>query len=288
MLLTPRYDGPPVLRGEVPGDDPAVPLLRQRRRLAHVFAGLDGEQWAAPTRCARWSVQDVVAHLAGVNEAWATSFTGARAGAPTTIFHAFDPVTSPPRRVDAARRWSRAEALDRYVATTDALATSLDGVDARGLALTAESPLGHVALALVVHHALWDAWIHERDVLLPLGLVPAEEPDEVAACLAYVAALGPALLATGGSTRRATLCVEATGPGGGRVVVEVGPDVVVRSGPRARGAVLLAGHAVDLVEGLSLRVPLTVHVAAGDRWLLGGLAAAFDDAGGATSAGRAG
>ena len=44
----------------------------------------------------------------------------------------------------------------------------------------------------VLHHALWDAWIHERDVLLPLGVSPTEEPDEVAALLDWrVLALQP-------------------------------------------------------------------------------------------------
>ena len=34
-------------------------------RLDHFFAGLDAAGWAKPTRCAGWSVQDVLAHLAG-------------------------------------------------------------------------------------------------------------------------------------------------------------------------------------------------------------------------------
>jgi hypothetical protein len=158
--------------------------------------------------------------------------------------------------------------------------------------LVAESPLGHVALGLVAWHALWDAWIHERDLLLPLGLVPAEEPDEVAACLAYAAALGPALLADGGSTRRATLSVDATGPGGGRLVVEAGPDVVIPGGVLSPHGVLLTGRAVDLLEGLSLRIPLAVGVAAPDRWLQSGLAEVFEvgamSEAGAASVGRAG
>jgi uncharacterized protein (TIGR03083 family) len=34
-------------------------------RLDHFFAGLDAAGWAQPSRCAGWSVQDVLAHLAG-------------------------------------------------------------------------------------------------------------------------------------------------------------------------------------------------------------------------------
>lgn len=34
-------------------------------RIDHFFAGLDAAGWAKPSRCAGWSVQDVLAHLAG-------------------------------------------------------------------------------------------------------------------------------------------------------------------------------------------------------------------------------
>ena len=34
-------------------------------RLDHFFAGLDAVGWARPSRCDGWSVQDVLAHLAG-------------------------------------------------------------------------------------------------------------------------------------------------------------------------------------------------------------------------------
>ena len=63
MRLTPRYDDPTFLQLDLPMGDPAVPMLRQRRRLASLLGGLDDEQWAAASRCEGWSVQDVVAHL---------------------------------------------------------------------------------------------------------------------------------------------------------------------------------------------------------------------------------
>jgi hypothetical protein len=143
-----------------------------------------------------------------------------------------------------------------------------------GWSVTGESPLGHVALRLVLLHALWDSWIHERDVLLPLGLAPVLEPDEVVACLAYAAALGPALLAAGGSVRRGTLAVDGSEPEA-QIIVDVGSTVLLRL-DTAAGAARLTGRAVDLIEGLSFRAPLTADVADADRWLLSGLDAAFD------------
>ena len=70
MELSPRYDGPPIISiGGVP-DDQLVPLTRQRRRLEAMLADLATDEWAAPSRCDDWTVQDVVAHLAGVNTFW--------------------------------------------------------------------------------------------------------------------------------------------------------------------------------------------------------------------------
>jgi hypothetical protein len=39
---------------------------------------------------------------------------------------------------------------------------------------------------------------------------------------------------------------------------------------------VLRGRALDLIEGLSLRTTLAHDLAEGDRWMISGLAAAFD------------
>jgi uncharacterized protein (TIGR03083 family) len=279
VLLTPRYDGPSVLRLEPPGTDLAVPLVRQRRRLAAVLAGLEPRQWESPSRCEAWSVRDVVAHLVRTNQMWHISITAALAGEPTRLMHSFDPVANPARQVEAMRGWTSQQALDRFVETAEALADVVTGLDLADWSLRGETPLGHVGVDLVALHGLWDCWIHERDILLPLGIAPDEEPDEVLACLRYAAALGPALLATHGSTRRGTVAITATDPDA-HILVEAGPTVVIRDGEAQRGedgegpdAVHLAGPAVYLVEALTLRTELPAH---SDHWLLTSLAEAFD------------
>ena len=35
-----------------------------------------------------------------------------------------------------------------------------------------------MSVRLLAHHALWDAWVHERDIALPLGRTPDVEPDD--------------------------------------------------------------------------------------------------------------
>ena len=273
--MTPRYDDAPALQADGLISDPSIPLLRQRRRFADVLALLEPEQWSSATRCERWSVQDVVMHLVGVNQLWQLSFEGAHAGTPTRLFQYFDPAVTPAQHVAAMPEWTPSETLARFVETNDALAAVLADSDEDTWAQTGESPLGHVTLRLVAVHALWDSWIHERDVLLPLGITPVEEPDEVLACLWYAAALGPALLATRGSTRHGTLAVDATDPRV-QVVITAGPHVTVVPGVTRPDLAQLSGHAAELAEGLSFRQELAVVVASDDRWLLSGLDAAFD------------
>jgi uncharacterized protein (TIGR03083 family) len=275
VLLSPRYDGPPLLRLDGPVGDPAVPLLRQRRRLADTLAGLDADQWAAPTRCEGWSVQDVITHLISTNQFWTVSIAAGRNGAPTRLLATFDPVASPAEMVAAERGRSPAEVLDRFVTTNDAVATAVAQLDDAGWAATGEAPPGHLCLHAVAMHALWDSWTHERDVVLPLGLPVVEEADEVLGALRYGAALGPAFAVSLGSTRVGALAVEAADPDD-RFVVEVGDAVVVRDGEPPSGAARLAGPAVELLEALSFRVPLPHPLADEDQWLLGGLAEVFD------------
>ncbi|MBF6554562.1 MAG: maleylpyruvate isomerase family mycothiol-dependent enzyme [Acidimicrobiales bacterium] len=276
MQLAPRYDGRPPLRVEVQLPDPSVPLLRQRRRLADILGGLEIEQWTAPSRCSGWSVQDVVAHLVGVNRFWALSVRSARAGTPTRLLVGFDPVVTPRLMVEPMHDLASAAVLDDFVASVDDLADALDGVDDGSWSLLAEAPPGHIALRAVALHALWDGWVHERDIVLPLGLTPVEQDDEVTASLLYVAVLGPALLAAVGVARSGILAVHAEDPTV-RFVVDAGETVVAREpGPADADAPRLGGPAVKLVEGLSRRIPLRHDLSADSRWLVDGLADVFD------------
>ena len=277
MQINPRYDGPAVLRFEPAPRDPSVPMLRQRRRLAALLATLDEGQWAAPSRCTGWACRDVVSHLVTVNAFWAVSIAAGRSGEPTRYLAGFDPVATPAQMVEAAPATTSADLLDAFTASTDSLAAALDGIDVAGRALPAEAPPGHLSIDAVVLHALWDSWIHERDIALPLGLAPDEEPDEVAAALRYVVGLGPALLATHGSTRTGTFAVRAKDPVV-ELVVEAGPDVVVREGDGATALPTISGSAVELLESFSLRSSPPAMTGT-DGWMVEGLGVLFDQAG---------
>ena len=275
VRITPRYDGPPVLRFEMPAADPSVPVLRQRRRLGAVISGLSDDQWSTPSRCEGWSVQDVVAHLIGTDQFWAASISAGLAGAPTRYLASFDPVVTPPQMVDGLRSMASSEVAARYLETVDALTQLLGHLDEAEWSRPAEAPPGHIAVHAVALHALWDAWIHERDIVLPLGLEPTLEDDEVAGCLRYAAALGPAFLASAGSPRRGSLTVAATEPEV-LFVVDVGSTVAVSDVSTVPDGPCLAGPAVELTEGLSFRGPLDHGLDVTDQWLLGGLGEVFE------------
>jgi uncharacterized protein (TIGR03083 family) len=276
MAEDPRYDGPPLVELRLAADDPSVPMARQRARFAAALAELSDEEWAAPSRCEGWSVQDVVAHLAGVNQFWALSVAAGRAGEPTRYLRTFDPVDTPAQMVAAERGKPPGAVLDGFVESNAALADAFAGVTAEDWSeVLAEAPPGHVSLRCIALHALWDSWVHERDVLLPLGREAAVEADEVVASLRYVAALGPAFaVAAGPRGRTGAFTAEVTDPDE-RFVVEIGPRVLVHGGEAPDGALAVRGDALELLEALSVRTPLGLELPEGQAWMLGGLARAF-------------
>ena len=128
-------------------------------------------------------MQDVISHLVSTNHFWAVSIGAGRGGEPTRYLATFDPVASPAAMVDGVRSLPWATVLEQFVESNEALAESVAGLDADGWETLAEAPPGHVPMRAVALHALWDAWIHERDITLPLGLAPSRRPTRSpAAC----------------------------------------------------------------------------------------------------------
>ena len=274
MKLAPRYEGPPVIDVDGVLGDPRAALVRQRERLAGALAGLSPEQWAVPSRCDGWSVQDVAAHLVSVNRFWLVSMGAGRRGEPTRLLESFDPVTVPAAIVAGTRGAPPAATLEELSASNAELAGLVGSLSEAELSMPAEAPPGHIALRAVCAHALWDAWVHERDVLLPLGRAPQAEADEIRVALVYAATLGPAFYLNGGSRRAGSLAVTASGPDLAFTVV-VGDQVTARAGVEGGDSAQLGGDAVDLVERFSCRGPEPA-VGEGQRWLVDGLRRAFD------------
>jgi uncharacterized protein (TIGR03083 family) len=276
VLLTPRYGDPPVLTVDVrvPG---AHPVLRQRQRLADRLAELSEDEWRQPSRCEGWTVQDVVTHLVSTNGFWALSIESGLAGSPTRFLAAFDPVATPAQLVDQVQGTPIADTLEQLISSTDALAVVVEGLDDAGWDVLAEAPPAHLPVRLLADHALWDSWVHERDILLPLGRPVVVDEDEVLTSLRYAAALGRAFEACAGVAEASTVVLEVRDPDA-VIVVSAARDAVRSHADPVGGDVLRAdGDAVELLEMLSARdagVPVPPAV----RQLTAGLSVVFDQA----------
>lgn len=275
MRLAPRYGAPPVIAIDGRPDDQLAPVVRQRRRMEAMLAALSDDEWHAATRCDGWNVQDVIAHVVTVNAFWEASIRAGLAGNPTRVLSTFDPAATPPLMVEPMRALQPADVFAQFVSTNDGFLGALTDLDEPGWATFAESPPGHVPIRELAHHALWDTWIHERDIALPLGLTPPVEPDEVLSALRYAAALGPAILINAGGTAAGLFGIEVTDPDLS-LTLDIGESVVVHDSGAPGKAPCLRGRAVDLVEALSVRSPLPASTPREWRDLVAGLQDLFD------------
>jgi uncharacterized protein (TIGR03083 family) len=275
VKITPRYDTGPIIRLDGPPPAIRTPLLRQRRRFAKQLSTFTPEQWGAASRCVGWRVQDVVAHLTSTDQFWHFAVSSGLAGTPTRMLESFDPKAVPAALVDAVRDAPAADALAAHVEANDALCTLFESLDDAGWDAVGEAPPGHLSISALAHHALWDSWVHERDVLQPLGIAQDEEPDEVLACLRYAAALSPAFALQADAARAGALALVVERPSA-QVLVTVGDDVLVTDDGPPPGALVLRGDAVELLEALSVRRPLHQAVPDEHAWLLVGLREVFE------------
>ncbi len=163
--------------------DPAAALAayaQHRRRFAAEVASLDEDALAAQSRCSLWSVADVLRHCRDVDEWMQALWSGSM-----PPFTSFDPILTPHEFVVAGRAVSDIEARDRYLTSSETMAADVGSSGPERWGLTSFSPLGVVPWWLSALHVFFDSWIHERDVLLPLGVpVPVEE-SEALPVLAY-------------------------------------------------------------------------------------------------------
>ncbi|WP_299033911.1 maleylpyruvate isomerase family mycothiol-dependent enzyme [uncultured Pseudokineococcus sp.] len=122
----------------------------ERAALAGDLADVPAAEWARPSLCGRWSVEDVVAHLSSAASAgrvrWLTSIVGAR----------FDADVHNDRRLAEHRGATPAGTLERF----------------RSLVTSTTAPSGHTAAWL------GEVVVHAQDVRRPLGL-PGEPPVPV-------------------------------------------------------------------------------------------------------------
>ena len=162
-------------------------------RLREFLSGLDAETWASDSTCEGWTIEDVVAHLAGSASGWARTITRAVAGdagpPKGQSFLAPRERGSHPtgEAARASRQQSGAQLLDLFTTRHDSLRQLLEGLTdedwdkpcfhRRG-ALPVKGYLGIQVQELVLHgwDIRWglDSGAELSDECLPamVGLVP--------------------------------------------------------------------------------------------------------------------
>lgn len=157
-------------------------LGKQRQRFVAVLRGFGPDDWTAPTRCADWSAHDVVRHLCDGN----TKLTAAGPDDRTLDLTAgFDPRTTPRRWPTISTGESPGTTLSRFLATTDELLALARDRLAHSQRFNVRLPYGPVDWTILVLHAFWDSWLHERDVLLAQGREHPTDGDATVYATAY-------------------------------------------------------------------------------------------------------
>jgi len=154
-------------------------LAAQHAELAGLLAGLDASGWAAPSRCAGWSVSDVVLHLAQTDEMALASLDGHLHEYLQTKAAAWANASSiddgAGLLVDAERGDPVEVVHQRWLASAAALRAALAARDPRDRVTWVA---GELAVRTLATTRLSECWIHTGDVAAGLG-VELPIPDRI-------------------------------------------------------------------------------------------------------------
>lgn len=195
MDLAPMYGEPGVpLRIALSSSEVVDAVSGQRDRLLGTLRSLDEHAWRAPTRCSRWDVRQLAAHLVDGTDFFATTLAAARDGVATRLLQGFDPVDTPKKLVRDRGEQAPTQVLACLEAADARLRSVLDDYrrDPRGddvWCVRAEVPPGHVNALVALEHFVFDSWLHERDLLLPSGSRAPVQAGEITVVLSYLCGL---------------------------------------------------------------------------------------------------
>ncbi|MCW8382535.1 maleylpyruvate isomerase family mycothiol-dependent enzyme [Streptomyces justiciae] len=244
-------------RGFSEGPSAVLDAFRsQRRRFITSLRGFDASAWHTPTRCARWSVHDVVRHVRDRAVLHVARLGGRpdQFGVPAAIHQPTTPVGRPAH--------SAGQTPDETLRELILLVDEEDRLLQRKARLDpSETRLG--PLRRTLHwsvsstHSFWDAWVHERDIALPLGLKLPYPIAELRLATMYglLAAAAPAGWA--GEYIRTTVQLEGSRDPSYEIT-HAGDNIKVITSPESDAE--LAGDAVAVLDSLAGRGPMPREV----------------------------
>ena len=148
-------------------------LRDQQAELDGYVDGLDEADLLRPSRCAGWTVADVLLHLAQTNEMAVASVNGELAAFADAATAGMREVTSVDDWADAyvaKERGSAAAARDRWQASATAQVDAFAGCDPKARLLWVAGDMAARSLATT---RLTETWIHTVDVAVAFGPEPA-------------------------------------------------------------------------------------------------------------------
>lgn len=194
-----------------------------------VLAGLDAEQWSAPTPLPGWDVADVVAHLIGTESMLAGMDVPASEADVNELSHVRNAIGAVNEQwVVHLAGTPPAELLERFEKTVASRLASLEGMDDDTWNAESFTPAGRDTYGRFMRIRVFDCWLHEQDIRDAVGkpggdssAVVAQTLDEMTDALGYV--VGKLASAPAGSR----VTYELTGNRGRSIHVEVGERATV-------------------------------------------------------------
>jgi uncharacterized protein (TIGR03083 family) len=182
--------------------------------LSKVATSLGADQWSSPSLCPEWTVQGVLAHVAAIEEVlsgwWPESPTDPPPFASIAPIHAELSTAAP------------AALIDRLHTVFERRRSELVALDDNAFTTPCATPVGPGTYGRFMEIRVFDCWVHERDIRVPLGLPgddsgPAAEMalDEVRGSLGYI--VGKRM----GFPDGTSIAFELTGPVQRRLLVNV-------------------------------------------------------------------
>lgn len=240
----------------------------QQQRFDDVVRHFGPDDWAAPTRCARWSAHEVMRHMCDAIDV----LTVGADDRTLDLTAGFDPRTSPGKWLAESASETPQATLSRFTATTQKSFAVLRDRLRSGSSFDVWLPFGAVDWTILTLHIFWDSWIHQRDIMLARG---AEHPTTDDATR-YAAAYGLFIAAAVAAMLGETLCQRLTlgGAGGGTFDLG-GGDGVTLTVNRTTTTGWPAAQVTDALAGRAQAREVLTDLRAGTRAALYRLADFF-------------
>jgi uncharacterized protein (TIGR03083 family) len=190
----------------------------QRRRLSALASDLGEAQWHSRMRCPLWDVHGILLHIIWGNQAAQALLVGDPF--PFEI-ESLDPRVFPNAYVAAHNTQPHDQTLSQLQDSTDALLDTLADLNRRHS--DQRFPFFYpwpTHWHLIAAHLLWDSWLHERDIVLPLHQPHATTHNETRLALAYGLLIAGFTASSGGTRLEAQLTVGGIGTGRYQITIQ--------------------------------------------------------------------